>query len=175
MLTRARNRIHNPTEALPIDLDLVSAKLLQLGANDAPGLREHTQSPEYSPTPPRPPKEAYREAEIAQHDELVADRGRPWFPLHLLEDVQTNQSKYSDSLRFWQSHGWKVYTGQLERWTEFRTWQREYRGIYDREQAFFTYREMAERLLARSPYRENHGRSSILSDIEDEFWERKSR
>lgn len=112
----------------PVDLDQVTARLLEASALPAP-----PRQPQRSPTPSgdeakRLDYELHIKVETESYNKLVAGGGRPWYPFHLLNHVAKNHGEYREMLRFWDSKGWIVYMKQLERWERFCRWQRDNRG-----------------------------------------------
>lgn len=63
------------------------------------------------------------------YEELLADGGRPWYPIHFLETVSTNPVEHKELLHCWQGdtyygqNAWEVFEPQLLRWRDFRAWQ----------------------------------------------------
>jgi hypothetical protein len=66
------------------------------------------------------------------YENLVADGGRPWHPLGLLEDVSEHPEEYQEMILFW-CWGSKrvVFAKQWERWQKFGQWQQDNRGVLD--------------------------------------------
>jgi hypothetical protein len=77
------------------------------------------------------PDENYdHDVETKCYQALLDDGCRPLFPISLLPLVSTNADTYRDLLRPWtrypdtcDSEDWMVFSRQLQRWKEFRTWQ----------------------------------------------------
>ena len=74
--------------------------------------------------------------ERASYEDLVENGGRPWYPLHLLEEISENPSDHRELLRYAQTvpcgnpNSWKVFTLQLNRWILFQRWQANRRKQY---------------------------------------------
>ncbi len=131
----ARDRVENPdhdARSRPVDLDQVSARLLQAAAAPPPSPKRHTPierrarryglsvrafldffphvpSSQDPSTPvssegetPEAPYVVYLRDERQYYDELVRDGGRPWYPISLLDDVSKNPDKHREMLRYWQ-------------------------------------------------------------------------
>lgn len=150
--------MHSANDAVrsrPVDFDQVSARLIQASP------RRQSSPPKYTaierwalrhgasieslresdpPTPTssgsKTPEDPYLQAlrfEREDHGELVKDGGRPWYPIHLLEEVSRHPDKHREMLRYWQGgmmagpDQWTVFGGQLIRWRQFRYWQAERR------------------------------------------------
>ena len=133
----------NSNKSFPVDLDQVTARLLQ-ATRPTVLLRQGSGSTAPSSGEcDRLDHEFLIKEETESYHKLVADGGRPWYPLYLLEDVSKNSEAYRDILGFWDSRGWLVYSKQWERWQKFRRWQRDNRGPlevqadFDRERAGF--------------------------------------
>ena len=90
------------------------------------------------------------------HDELVRNGGRPWYPIHLLEEVSKNPREYTELLRAWQifpealPDDFEVYEGQFVRWVGFGEWQRKIRDEF--EGRISEYTAWAKRLLAKHSF-----------------------
>ncbi len=71
------------------------------------------------------------------HDELVKNGGRPWYPIHLLEEVSKNPREYNKLLQAWQEYpdaqpdDWEVFGRQHLRWHWFREWQGKRRKEFE--------------------------------------------
>ncbi|KAJ4286017.1 hypothetical protein N0V88_008132 [Collariella sp. IMI 366227] len=105
------------------------------------------------------------------HGELVEDGGRPWYPIHLLEEVSRHPDKHREMLRYWQGgmmadpDQWTVFGGQLLRWRQFRAWQTRRREEFEGRIAEYT--RWARRFL--------QNRHSYLTPIEFAFEEDPKR
>ncbi|PHH88433.1 hypothetical protein CDD83_7532 [Cordyceps sp. RAO-2017] len=88
----------------PVDLDQVSARLLQISNRPPPPRGDRYMSNSESVTPPSAEEQYATDLRLERefHDEFVADGGRPWYPIHLLDDVSKNPRKYHELLRYWQ-------------------------------------------------------------------------
>jgi hypothetical protein len=93
--------------------------------------------------------------ETAAYVDLVSDGGQPAYPIALLEDVSKNPAQYRAILLPWQEYPDKdsvrwdgVFERQLGRWQDFRSWQRENRGILDDEAEFIAFGDASNKELA---------------------------
>lgn len=149
----ARDWVHS-AKSRPVDLDQVTARLLNASASPvSPRPSSWSPTPGNVPTPKD--EESYHQElmreESEAYDYLVADGGRPWYPIHLLDHVSRHPENYRDMLRFWCSgDDWLVYTMQWERWQKFRKWQRDNRGSLDVQAEF--EREKVELTVASLKY-----------------------
>ncbi|KAI1124122.1 hypothetical protein F5Y10DRAFT_37375 [Nemania abortiva] len=141
-----------------VDLDKVTARLLELPADYNARERSclhrpsdgntHTQSPTSSYATQSP--EPLETMETRYYNELVNDGGRPLFPIHLLGEVAGDPGAHREMLRPWQENlnatppKWNVFSAQMGSWREFREWQ-----IFNRMDGTPQYTEAAKRLLAR--------------------------
>jgi hypothetical protein len=87
-----------------------------------------------SPDPP-PTLDEFRAEERRFYDKLINDGGRPGYPLELLDDLTENPRKHSSILSMLNlaADQWQVFEAQFDRWTAFRMWQRDNRGIDEEE------------------------------------------
>ncbi|KAL8949550.1 MAG: hypothetical protein Q9222_004342 [Ikaeria aurantiellina] len=118
---------------------------------------QSSRSPTPILSPYDPDKPAEREKiwtiETAAHEALVAQRGRPCYPLTLGLAVFDDPGQYEDILECWEGLGRDrfVFTSQLERWTKFRDFQRRNRHYFPPRGIFFRLQqEVVER-------RQRHG------------------
>ncbi|KAJ8113164.1 hypothetical protein ONZ43_g5214 [Nemania bipapillata] len=173
LIQRLRDRTRDPAftvRSRPVDLDQVTARLLELPADYNEKLRPYIHKPGYetaSPTHPPTPTEVVERRAYAK---LVADGGRPLFPIHRFDDVVRDPGAHQDMLRPWldwpdaEDPRFDVYSGQWFSWDCFRKWQMYNRGcgtpLYIGKvefDTFFnhfhrrspTYTEAARKLLAR--------------------------
>ncbi|KAI0099337.1 hypothetical protein GGR51DRAFT_576310 [Nemania sp. FL0031] len=128
----------------PVDLDQVTARLLELPEDRNTGPRPYVHGPSDEGSPAKrsansdatltPPSN--KELERRGYDELVSDGGRPLYPIHLLDDVARNPGAHQEMLQAWLNHPdrdakhpcWEVFGEQLYSWKCFRKWQ-----TYNRE------------------------------------------
>ncbi|KAK4137335.1 hypothetical protein BT67DRAFT_453680 [Trichocladium antarcticum] len=125
---RDRAQRADATQCRPVDLDQVTARLLQASADrtssQSPPPRFRRESSERTLTPP--PAEEY---EREYYNQLVNAGGRPLYPIHLLEQVFKDPAAYQDMLRPWLYYpaatppGREVFERQLSDWKDFRRWQ----------------------------------------------------
>jgi hypothetical protein len=91
------------------------------------------------------------------HDELVRNGGRPWYPIHLLDEVSKNPREYSELLRAWQifpealPDDFEVYGRQFARWVGFGEWQRKIRDEF--EGRISEYTAWAKKVLAKHSFK----------------------
>ncbi|KAL8941535.1 MAG: hypothetical protein Q9211_001782 [Gyalolechia sp. 1 TL-2023] len=93
--------------------------------------------PPYNPDDPEAIEKDSR-VEREAYEELVADNGRPCYPIELGFDVFKNPGQYKEILEYWTSYEsgagveterW-VFFSQLERWKRFRQFQQENRRYF---------------------------------------------
>ncbi|KAK3940771.1 hypothetical protein QBC46DRAFT_449292 [Diplogelasinospora grovesii] len=182
-IQRLRDRMQNERDAQsrPVDLDQVSARLLGLSALPPTRTRPELSHDERSSTGDPPGPDHWREEERVSHNALVSDGGRPWYPISLLDEVSEDPAKYSDMLFIWRKWNpkWMVFGQQLRRWKDFRTWQRDNRGILDLEGEFAAEVDRRKRFYAETGYHETVSHLEDKAELEKEFdsWqvERKAR
>ncbi|KAL7919356.1 hypothetical protein ACQKWADRAFT_205410 [Trichoderma austrokoningii] len=158
----SRDRVHGSdnTPSLPVDLAQVTARLLQIGAAEeeaAARPANYFRSVSSSPLLPSPESQRIEEMESEKkyYNELIADGGRPWYPIHLLETVSKNPKDYHEFLRFWEGdhpdmyvEAWcNVFAGQAWRWQQFREWQAKNRDRF--KDNFSKHTQLARKQLAK--------------------------
>ncbi|KAK4131478.1 hypothetical protein BT67DRAFT_486143 [Trichocladium antarcticum] len=166
-IQRLRDRVHNASRSRPVDLDLVSARLQQAAprneveslyslSEDATrllGLVDLSQTPSSQSSDPEEELCERVRYERVYHDELVRNGGRPWYPIHLLEEVSKNPREYSELLRAWQPmpealpYSFAVFEMQFGRWVRFGEWQRKKRAEFEGRMSEYT--AWAKKLLAK--------------------------
>lgn len=123
----------------PIDFDQVNGRLLSFQAKGGSPVRSVGEIPSVSPVSTAGRAyvhESYMEEETLSYDALVGDGGRPCCPYGWLRNLYRykERAEHRDMLRACcDEGGWLVYTKQLGRWNEFRSWQGDNRGILDIE------------------------------------------
>lgn len=142
-----------PVQSRPFDLDQVNKQLLGLSGENISSTQNGRQPLRQERAPAEYPQgiEYDLEEERLNHDELINDGGRPWYPISLIKDVSVNPYKYYDMLKFWEpiKGRWDVFGPQLGRWEDFRIWQRDHRGINDTESEFAANIEWRKRLYGK--------------------------
>lgn len=133
MIRDRANRVSETVQSVPVDLDLVAARLQEIST-------DNDRSTYRSPSPPRTATEEIDEEEQYRHNiqqqtenynELVKHGGRPSHPLSRLEDIVKDPGEYREILSFWQDgrdDRWMVFGAQSRRWYDFRRLQRFARG-----------------------------------------------
>lgn len=135
---------------LPIDFDQLLAKLNSIDATRDPFSREITPPSSFSPSqqparsPTRSPEpDASKAYQIRCYHELVDDGGHPPVALELLDEIYLHHAQYVEEVGPWLAGGpvssaddLGVYSRPLERWRQFRRWQRDNRGTQDTLSAF---------------------------------------
>ncbi|KAJ9137658.1 hypothetical protein NKR23_g8955 [Pleurostoma richardsiae] len=148
-IQRLRDRVNVANDTTRSDLNQVSARLLQISTDRRapPENSEDSSSASLSAYgTPDPEDENLRKLaeEREDHDALVNDGGRPWYPVHLLEEVSKHPREHSGLLRAWQPYpdaqpdDWMVFGRQLLRWHLFREWQRRRRKQFEGRIAEYT-------------------------------------
>lgn len=76
---------------------------------------------------------------------LAAAGGRPIHPINLLQNVLAAPGEYRDILTCWQDRPdeWQVFTEQLTRWKDFRSFQASERQSYPRDIAHYAQKVRA--------------------------------
>ena len=158
----AAQKAQEALQSRAVDPGELAARLLQFagGQEGLPGSPQQTSSlhaeihREASPTSTRSgdPDEWCKESETKAHTRLVAEGGRPCYPISELEHVFQNPGDHREILRHWHQYlevpdnpddsnmdwlDWQVFQTQLTRWREFRKWQRDNRRIHDPDQEGF--------------------------------------
>ncbi|KAI1156630.1 hypothetical protein F4825DRAFT_264768 [Nemania diffusa] len=115
-----------------IDLDQVTARLLELPADDNRQPRSYVSGPEDErETQPATPSDVL---EKKAYNKLVDNGGRPLFPIHRFDDIARNLRAHHDMLRPWlywpdqQPQRLEVFNAQLFSWDCFQKWQMYIRG-----------------------------------------------
>ncbi|KAL7894885.1 hypothetical protein HDV64DRAFT_271489 [Trichoderma sp. TUCIM 5745] len=136
---RDRTRPSDKTLSRPADLAQVSERILQIAIENEMARIRAFQPHSESPDLPSPEEQRIEDLEKERkcHAMLVADGGRPFYPIHLLDAVSKNPTQYRELLLFWQGdynhdpERWSVVFGnQLFAWEEFRGWQGRMRERY---------------------------------------------
>ncbi|KAM3525834.1 hypothetical protein MY4038_007125 [Beauveria bassiana] len=101
---------------------------------------------EYDSVTEVPDYDMDEECEKEAHRALVADGGRPLYPIRLLRDVLDNADNYrADMLRpFWDHprpvlSRHEIFQRQQMRWRDFRHWQLDNRGIKEADDGYRAY------------------------------------
>lgn len=134
-----------------INLDQVSTRLEMWSKENAsprfprlkfPSLPASSRSSERTLSPDPPPTlDEFRAEERRFYEKPINDGGRPGYPLELLDDLTENPRKHSDILSMLNlaADQWHFFNVQFDRWTEFRRWQRDNRGIDEEEAELAAY------------------------------------
>ena len=153
-----------PSKSRPVDANEVAARLLEaLNGSASPAkLPQRPPSPSRSPTPD--PETVQRELHIRDledeklcYHKLVADGGRPWYPLDRLDEVSKDPANHQDILKFWTddpSTDFSVFSRQDYRWTRFRQWQRDNHEAFDGERELELYKAQCKftaKLMGKDP------------------------
>ncbi|KAL8348743.1 hypothetical protein RB601_002289 [Gaeumannomyces tritici] len=156
-------------EPQPLDFGQLTAKLNALSHPEAatpspervppwgPGERPRTISPGETPA---------KDHQIYCYNRLVAEGGRPPFPLEILDEVDERPRDFIETVRpwagdnfiaIWSMHDLAVFERPMQRWREFRRWQRDNRNIQamkERDEGW--ERVWKDKQLARRQERETH-------------------
>ncbi|KAF4943311.1 hypothetical protein FGADI_13500 [Fusarium gaditjirri] len=176
------------TSACPqLDLDDLDARLHQVSCNKPFSLRSESLNifRSRSPTPPLDPTIHESEA----YYELVDEGGRSLYPINLIRDVFQNPENYEELLRPWQVNISPVspsgiFQKQLQRWRDFRKWQRDNRGIGDGDGDFPAYvdrqrhvikRDLRAKVAAKLLDEIEADPSCLKPEWEDEQWKREQQ
>ncbi|KJZ70943.1 hypothetical protein HIM_09647 [Hirsutella minnesotensis 3608] len=168
LLQRLRDRARQPsatggTLPVSVDPDQLATRLLQASADqDSP--RSRPRVVERSPTPPGRSNEDY---ETESYLDLIAEGGRPLYPISLIGLVSKDPEQYRDMLRPWlkcpdskSPPNWTdIFLTQLVRWQDFRKWQLDNRKLPDKGDEYATFVEMKKRRYDRD------GATYLLSEL----------
>ncbi|EGX93265.1 hypothetical protein CCM_04638 [Cordyceps militaris CM01] len=101
---------------------------------------------EYDSVTEVPDYDMYEEAEKEAHRALIADGGRPLYPIRLLRDVLDNTNNHwAGMLRPFWNHPRpvvsrdEIFRRQQTRWRDFRDWQLDNRGIKEADDGYNAY------------------------------------
>ncbi|KAK5999030.1 hypothetical protein PT974_01417 [Cladobotryum mycophilum] len=142
----------------PIDLDQVNARLLKVAA-----AREASDTWESdkrgSPLSPCRGYDPFRKLASNASSEAppIADGGRPWYTIELLDSVSKNPDGYGELLAYWRGipearkGAWQIFSYQRFRWSKFRTWQKEMRE--DCKDEFARYQRWTDAELLRNSFK----------------------
>ncbi|KAK0624523.1 hypothetical protein B0T17DRAFT_654453 [Bombardia bombarda] len=124
-----------------VDPHHLAALLAQIPSDGGLSIRDFTTplpGLSRSPTPELPEdydQQFSQQYETNCYQALLDDGCRPLFDLSLLPQVSTNPDAYHNLLRPWTTYSdmsyeedWQVFSRQLFRWNEFRSWQLKCRG-----------------------------------------------
>ena len=151
-------------QSRPLDLATLDARLQVVShESDSDGItsRQAGRQATDSSTPPFTEADriaAARERELKAYHKLVADGGRPVYPLERLYEVSVRPEEYSNILQPWEGHfghlgrlwhcpdscsgnSWEVFGRQWLRWKDFRKWQRDNRDLEDDDGGFPVFLE----------------------------------
>ncbi|KAM3526948.1 hypothetical protein NHJ13051_003219 [Beauveria bassiana] len=180
-MQRIRTRLLNAQElmiarAVPLDLDRVNELLMMDKAGAAarfPSLTRDSASTDDESVAETEAEDVIGDAlanERRSYDELVADGGRPLYPIEMLESVAKDPEQHRHLLQpYWRHPGinyktdyhldWEVFQRQLRQHKAFRNWQLDNRGIIE-EPDFDAYVEQHKAHLRK------HCRGRSLAEIE---------
>ncbi|KJZ68025.1 hypothetical protein HIM_12584 [Hirsutella minnesotensis 3608] len=130
----------------PLDLDELDARLRNVSDRHKTAWQTQRQENARSRiTPPIDLEARARDRETEAYHDLLKDGGRPLYPIHLLDCVLKDPEEYRETLRFWQHprdpDSRSLFRRQLQRWQDFRKWQRDNRGLDDDDGSFAAYVE----------------------------------
>ncbi|KIW77444.1 hypothetical protein Z517_09890 [Fonsecaea pedrosoi CBS 271.37] len=122
-------------------------------ARSSYGAEPYSRSSSFSATPVIDEEEDSRECwrvEQESYKELVADGGRPSHPLSFGIDEPKEPGEYKDIIWFWRcTCGYScAYTGQRNRWKQFRQFQDQMRRFYVPRNRFQEYKNTIQRSQA---------------------------
>ncbi|KAI1175783.1 hypothetical protein F4777DRAFT_295726 [Nemania sp. FL0916] len=149
-LRAATQRVCQRDIDAPVDADKLAARLETVKADDNPWVLKSLTPEPCRDSTPTPPPISLREHEVNCYNDLVAEHGRPLFPLDILDDITIDPKKYTLLLRPWMDDpdstspdDWRVFSKQQVRWQDFRDWQRNNREIpkHERFSAFFAMKK----------------------------------
>lgn len=131
----------------PVDLYQVSARLLQLCAENKKTQSESSVSPGKSPplwsgfASPLSAEEQFLQNlayERRFHSKLIKHHSQPWYRIDLIDKISKNPGEHRHVLKYWQGEfsdenrdAWMVFGQQWERWKRFREWQTRMRTKFE--------------------------------------------
>ncbi|KAJ8113737.1 hypothetical protein ONZ43_g5086 [Nemania bipapillata] len=161
-----------------LDVSQLIAKLTSISKEGEIPVREYGILPS-SPSPPvtrsetqSPDPWASMGYEIRCYDWLIDAGGQPMCSLETLEDVYKSPTAYMEMLGPWQGDfagmnldDTRVFSLQLDRWKEFRRWQRDNRGddsaaedtfaaFVDERRTYFKYNGIESGITTRPDFEE---------------------
>ncbi len=205
LIRHAARKAEEALKSRAVDPGQLAARLLEF-AGDQEGLPGSPQSPSSSQAAFRREEshpstefgdsdEHCKQLEIIAHTRLVAEGGRPCYPISDLETVVQNPGAHREVRRYWHWYdevpddpnfpdvtwlGWQVFQKQLTRWREFRNWQRDKRRIRDHEDdGFPAYVERTKQSYADDGVSwqfmwPNRTEAQFL-ELQKKFWEEELR
>ncbi|KAH6627387.1 hypothetical protein F5144DRAFT_271580 [Chaetomium tenue] len=124
-IQRLRERAR-PQTFKPVDLDQVSARLLQPEPTRRRSSSTSSSSTSCSVTSEELYEEGFEMEKKAYH-ELASDGGRPFYPIELLPDLSRHPEQHPEILRYWSppsKYFWHIFTKQKMDWQFFRDFQK---------------------------------------------------
>ncbi|KAM0417218.1 hypothetical protein ACHAPT_012795 [Fusarium lateritium] len=136
-----------PNYSHPLDLDDLDARLRRIPSDHDP---TEARAP---PQPPEQPRHlspiTYHRMESKEHEtvfyhQLVSDGGRPLYPIELIDEVLEKPDEYREILQPLQklpgaNVPFDIFQDQLQRWNNFRKWQKDNRGLEDENDTYAAY------------------------------------
>ena len=160
---------NDATQSRPVDLEQVTARLLQASADKAspqpPSPRFQRESSEVTLTPP-----SAEECEREFYNQLVNGGGRPLYPIHLLQRVSKDPGAHQDMLRPWletpneDPPEWRVFKRQALDWEGFRRWQMQNRYA-DKDTTLSTIPDPEYNFFFRHLKRKSPNYTEALGDL----------
>ncbi|KAJ4308529.1 hypothetical protein N0V84_012047 [Fusarium piperis] len=131
----------------PLNLDDLDARLRQVPSDS------HLTEAQYEPqaaelsrhaSPATNHRAQCKEFETEFYHELVSDGGRPLYPIDQIDHVLKNPEEHREMLRPWQktpraNDPFDIFQIQLDRWRDFRKWQKDNRRLEDENDSYEAY------------------------------------
>ncbi|KAL8707497.1 MAG: hypothetical protein Q9220_007487 [cf. Caloplaca sp. 1 TL-2023] len=126
-------------------------------------------TPPLSPYDPDKPEELEKDwkIETVSHEALVAERGRPCYPIALGLNIFNNPGQYKDIIDYWEEghHGLhesrQVFTRQVRRWRRFQDFQQRNRDYFVPRGQLSRYQD---KVLERRRRHSLHGEPQLLEE-----------
>ncbi|KLU90071.1 hypothetical protein MAPG_09036 [Magnaporthiopsis poae ATCC 64411] len=125
-----------------LDFGQLAARLDALSRPEAEASSRNAERPWLPHERPRtesPEEDMEKHHQTRCYDALIADGGRPPFPLELLDEMEARPRDFVEAVEPWMGKQLKllffsltdlgVFQRPLDRWKEFRKWQRDNRGV----------------------------------------------
>ncbi|KAI8722513.1 hypothetical protein NCS52_00395300 [Fusarium sp. LHS14.1] len=131
----------------PLDLDDLNARLRQVPSDgNATTSGAQPQAPEQPrhPSPNTYHRIESKELETIYYHKLVSDGGRPLYPIGMIDGVLERPEEHRELLQPLQklpggNMPFNIFDDQLQRWKNFRKWQKDNRGLEDENDTYEAY------------------------------------
>ncbi|KAL2689337.1 hypothetical protein Neosp_003390 [[Neocosmospora] mangrovei] len=131
-----------------LNLDDLDACLRQVPSDSRPTKAQDVPQEELSRhgSPATNNRAQCKEDETEFYNDLINDGGRPLYPIDQIDDVLKNPEEHREMLRPWQkipcaNDPFDIFQRQLDRWRDFRKWQKDNRQLEDENDSYEAYVE----------------------------------